>query len=104
MESNEHKLIEKVEPDVEEDPKHYLHQFSSPFFMPLYEIFICYGHEDYNDKNEDEGSINTSVNFEKVSRETENAYSQRDKGLGEYESWHGTPHLELINLLDSQLA
>ena len=93
-----------MEPNKEEDPKHYLHQFRSPFFVPLYEIFICYGHEDYNEKNEDEGSINTSMAFEKLSKETENAYTQREKGYGEYESWQEAPHVEFINQVDAQLA
>ena len=59
-------------PDITESDGY---MFYSSFFVPLYEIFICYGHEDFNDKNEDEGSINTSLAFEKLSKETENAYT-----------------------------
>ena len=105
MESDEQKVIEQEEKEVDlEDTKQYLHQFQSDFFKPLYEIFICYGHEDYNTKNEDEGSVNTSVAFDRTSRQTENARSQRERAVDEYENWQEMPHLELVNQLDSQLA
>jgi len=32
-----------------------LHKFRSPIFKPLYELFICYGHEEYMDLREPEG-------------------------------------------------
>ena len=43
---SDHKEIQQFQT---ESKLHYLHEFRSDVFQPLYEIFICYGQEEFHD-------------------------------------------------------
>ena len=43
-----------------ENKLHYLHEFRSEVFQPLYEIFICYGQEEFHDMPRNEKITNQS--------------------------------------------
>ena len=66
-------------------PKLHLHRYRSNFFKPLYEIFICYGHEEFFECKEDgEDYLDYASIIENVNRKNSQAVLQTDSdGNGE---------------------
>ena len=63
--------------------KLHLHRYRSSFFKPLYEIFICYGHEEFIDcKESEEDDLNFASIIDKLNRQK----LTQESGGGEHDA------------------
>ena len=72
------KSLMSKESSIEHQKKknRHLHRYRSAFFKPLYEIFICYGHEEFFDcKEAGEDYLNYASIIENINRKKGHAGS-----------------------------